>query len=391
MEIKLPDNSCTGCGACVQSCSFGAIEMHTGDDGFPYPVIDKDKCRECGQCMRSCHALEENTLRKPSSFFAAQIKDRDQLSKSSSGGIFYAFASNIIKNGGSVYGCIYDKHYNAVVSRTDSLSGLEPMRGSKYVWSDSALSFPEVKRDLEAGRYVLYSCLPCQAAGLRKYLNKQYENLFIVDVLCGGAPSPYAFQRYLETLTDEDGKQSLHFQFRDKEKYGAGVNCSYVLQGAKHHENWLENSFYFAFSSKVRISWRLSCYDCKYKSINRVSDLTIGDFWGVEKYHKNFKPRDGVSLIAINTDAGERLFHLVKDDLIVEKSEIQYAIEKNSLVNEISEGHVKAPDNRDAFFRTIREDGWEKADLEFLGARKKLLQKQKIRRLFRKLRHIMKG
>lgn len=390
MVINLPDNSCTGCGACMQSCGFGAIKMQTRDDGFLYPVIDNDTCRQCGQCMRSCHALGENTLQKPRSFFAAQLKDRDQLSKSSSGGIFYALASNVIKNNGVVYGCTFDDHYNAIVSRTDSLTGIRPMQGSKYVWSDPALSYPEVKKDLEAGRRVLYTCLPCQAAGLRKFLNKQYEYLFIVDVLCGGAPSPYAFQRYLETLTDENGKKTLCFQFRDKEKFGAGVDCSYVLNGVKYHENWLENSFYFAFCSKSRITWRMSCYNCHYKSISRVSDMTLGDYWGVEKHHKSFKPRDGVSLISINTEAGERLFELVKNDLITEKSDIHYATEKNSLVDEIDEGYVKVPENRDAFFNTLRAEGWDKADQRFLGKRKKLLQKQSIGRVIRKLRHMLK-
>ena len=390
MVINLPDNSCTGCGACMQSCGFGAIKMQTRDDGFLYPVIDNDTCRQCGQCMRSCHALGENTLQKPRSFFAAQLKDRDQLSKSSSGGIFYALASNVIKNNGVVYGCTFDDHYNAIVSRTDSLTGIRPMQGSKYVWSDPALSYPEVKKDLEAGRRVLYTCLPCQAAGLRKFLNKQYEHLFIVDVLCGGAPSPYAFQRYLETLTDENGKKTLCFQFRDKEKFGAGVDCSYVLNGVKYHENWLENSFYFAFCSKSRITWRMSCYNCHYKSISRVSDMTLGDYWGVEKHHKSFKPRDGVSLISINTEAGERLFELVKNDLITEKSDIHYATEKNSLVDEIDEGYVKVPENRDAFFNTLRAEGWNKADQRFLGKRKKLLQKQSIGRVIRKLRHMLK-
>ncbi|MBR6400425.1 MAG: Coenzyme F420 hydrogenase/dehydrogenase, beta subunit C-terminal domain [Firmicutes bacterium] len=391
MVIKLPDKSCTGCGACMQSCSFKAIKMQARDDGFLYPAINKDKCSQCGQCMRSCHALSKNERHKPISFFAAQVKDKNQLSMSSSGGIFYALASNVIKNNGVVYGCTFDKHYNAILSRADSLADIRAMQGSKYVWSDPSFSYPDVRHNLEDNRWVLYTCLPCQAAGLRKYLNKKYENLFIVDVLCGGAPSPYAFQKYLETLTDEAGKKTLCFQFRDKEKFGAGVNCSYMLNGVKHHENWLENSFYFAFCSKARITWRMSCYSCSYKSISRVSDMTIGDYWGVEKYHKNFKPRDGVSLISINTETGKRLFDLVKNDLITEESDVHYATEKNSLVDEINEGYVKIPKNREAFFYTLHTDGWNKADQKFLGKRKKLLLKQSIGRVIRKLKRMLKN
>lgn len=389
MEIKLPDISCTGCEACLHACKFGAINMVTSEDGFLYPAIDADKCVKCGQCINVCHAIGNSELmRKPSKYYAAQIKDKKTLHSSSSGGLFSALAKHILNCNGIVYGCIYDEDYNAKIVRAETLDQVKAMCGSKYVWSNSGKSYPKVKHDLEDGYEVLYTCLPCQAAGLRKYLKKEYSNLYVVDLLCGGAPSPYAFQKYLETITDHIGREKLDFQFRDKERFGAGVDCTYVQNGKKHYESWLENSFYFAFSSKARITWRQSCYGCNYKSINRVSDITIGDYWGVEKYHDTFNPKEGVSVVLINTEAGTRIFDTIKDSIEYEKSNVQYVIERNSLVMESKESHHSVPTERDAFFRTLHTHGWIEADKRFLGLRKTMLFKGKITKVRNKIRRL---
>lgn len=394
MDIQLPDTSCTGCGACMQTCVLGAITMELHEDGFPYPHINTEQCIRCGQCMKSCHALDStNMLNKTSYCYAAQIRNKDVLYHSTSGGLFFALAASILQNNGVVYGCIFDDNYNAIIKRVESFKQLAPIHGSKYVWSDSSTSYSEVERDLKAGRLVLYTSLPCQAAGLRKFLRKPYEKLYIVDVLCGGAPSPLAFQKYLQTLTDEAGKKDLQFQFRDKDRYGSGVNCTYFVNGRKHHETWLENSFYYGFSSKSRITWRRSCYGCNYKSIERVSDMTIGDYWGAEKYHSAFNPKDGVSVVLLNTDKGVEMFEKIKGEIQFEKSNVLFAIERNSLVKKIEEGHVQEPDNRADFFRTLSSKGWRAVDRKYLNSRKSILLKQTLAnistRIKRGLRHLL--
>lgn len=388
MNIQLPEISCTGCGACMQACEHGAIIMEPHEDGFLYPSINLAQCVHCGRCMKSCHALDSiNMLDKPLSCYAAQLRNEDTLFHSTSGGLFFALASYVFGRKGVVYGCIFDDDYNAIIKRAVSVEQLAPMHGSKYVWSSSSASYLQVLQDLKAGRMVLYSCLPCQAAGLRKFLRKPYENLYIVDVLCGGAPSPFAFQEYLRTLTDEDVKRDLQFKFRDKDRYGTGVNCTYFINGKKHHETWLENSFYFAFSSKSRITWRKSCYGCNYKSIARVSDITIGDYWGVEKYHDVFDPKEGVSIVLINTDKGADLFEHIKDQIIFEKSEVIYAIERNSLVGEIEEGHFQEPEQRADFFKILSSKGWKSADRKYLNLRKKMLLKQTLAGFSKRIQH----
>ncbi len=374
----------------MNTCSVGAITMEEQIDGFLYPQIDAEKCIKCGQCMKVCHALGFEGFNQPSQTYAAQVNDKDVLKVSTSGGLFYALAQSVLSESGTVYACNYDDDYNAFIQRFDAVEQIAPVHGSKYVWSDSSLSYPLVKKDLDDGKAVLYTGLPCQIAGLRKYLKKDYEKLFTVDVLCGGAPSPYAFQRYLDTLTDKEGRKNLRFQFRDKEKNGSSVCCTYYVNGVKHYENYLENSFYFAFCSKARISWRKSCYTCNYKSLSRASDMSIGDYWGVEKHHNDFKPKDGVSLVLINTDQGKRLFEKIKGSIKCVESKAEYAIEKNSLVKEPAEGHHKMPENREAFFEELRRSDWDTVDKKYLGNRHKILNKQKLTRIPRKLMRIFK-
>lgn len=390
MEIKLPDLSCTGCGACLQSCKISAITMKTADDGFLYPEIDQTKCIQCGQCMKSCHALGDIEYNKPSHCYAVQITDKKVLFESTSGGLFYALAKYIFQQQGVVYGCAFNENYDALIIRTESLEQAKPIHGSKYVWSECSKSYPLVKNDLEKGLTVLYTCLPCQASGLKKYLGKNYDNLFLVDVLCGGAPSPFAFQKYLETLTDNNGKGELQFQFRDKERFGSGVDCTYMHNGKKHYETWLENSFYFAFSSKSRITWRKSCYGCNYKSMKRVTDLTIGDYWGVENHHSGFNTKDGVSVALINTDKGDRLFDQIKESVQYTESNASFVTGRNSLVNEIEEGHVQIPADREDFFHTLHTDGWESADQKYLKLRQSKLRRKKISRIPQKLLRLLK-
>ena len=176
MNIQLPTTACTGCSACMNTCSVGAITMVEQTDGFLYPRIDDEKCIKCGQCMKACHALGFEGFRQPSQCYAAQIKDKDVLKASTSGGLFHALAESILSEGGAVYACNYDDDYNAFIQRFDAVEQIAPVHGSKYVWSDSSLSYPLVKKDLDDGKTVLYTGLPCQIAGLRKYLKKEVVN-----------------------------------------------------------------------------------------------------------------------------------------------------------------------------------------------------------------------
>lgn len=389
MEIILPESECTGCGVCREVCPAQAIRMSSGEDGFAYPFINTVQCMRCGRCMKLCPALSPIEKHVPLQCFAAQLRDKERLKSSSSGGLFSAFALEILNRGGAVYGCTYDKDCCAFIRRATVPDELVPMHGSKYVWSDASESYHAVANDLKEHRTVLFTGLPCQVAGLRAFLGRDDPLLYMVDILCGGAPSPFAFQEYLKTIASKTELKTLNFQFRDKDNNRTGVNCTYVVHGKKHHEDYLQNSFYFAFSSKSRITWRKSCYQCDYKSIRRVSDITIGDYWGYAEHYDRLDPNEGVSVALIGTEKGKELFESVQSRICSEASDWKYALPKNSLVLQEKEGHVVPPKDREAFFHTLRESGWKEAERRYLMTeeRKKLLLRKKpvVRKLLRLL------
>ena len=357
-------NQCTGCGACMKACPKGAISFQNDDEGFPSPLIDDEKCIECGQCNRVCPSVNFPASNKIRVSYAAQIKDKEALEKSTSGGMFTAFAREIFRRDGIVYGCVWDQDYNAVVVGAEDEYGLEAMRGSKYVWSWAGDTYPEIKKQLTDGRTVLFTGLPCQAAGLRNYLGKDYDNLYIIVFFCGGASSPYAFQEYLKTITKAVTKKELDFKFRDKSRYGVGVYISYNTKKGKNFQTYVENPYYFSYYTKV--SHRRSCYVCKYRYEQRIEDITIGDYWGVSKFHPELYSHDGVSALLINTDKGQELLDSVKNEIILLPTKVEYITEWNNLTLGDQRVEFKYVSFRKDFFKTLKKSGWGTAERRFL-------------------------
>ena len=188
------NNSCTGCGSCYNACPKNAISMQWDKYGFYKPVIDKEKCVNCGLCEKVCpidkfNSTNENTPK----VFALQINDEGQLYKSASGGAFAVLAKEVIAQGGAVYGVIYDDEMKVCHSRTETFDCLEKMYSSKYVQSNTKNTFKQAKEDLENEKTVLFSGTPCQIAGLKSFLKKDYQNLLTVDLVCHGSQSPLFF------------------------------------------------------------------------------------------------------------------------------------------------------------------------------------------------------
>lgn len=365
MELALHD-TCTGCGACAKACPKQAIEFQVDDEGFPTPKIQKEKCIECGICNRVCPVISIPEMNVVKEAFAAQILDRVALKDSTSGGLFTVFSREIFKHNGVVYGCVWDKEYNAVLTCAENEKEIEPMRGSKYVWSWAGDTFPKIRQNLEKGKVVLFTGLPCQVAGLKKFLRKDYENLFLIDCLCSGTPSPLAFQKYLDTICSSENRENLNLKFRDKNQYGVGVHITYTGKKKKTlpRGEHITNPYYYSFYS--HLIDRRSCYQCPYGTDRRVSDLTMCDYWGIANYHKELDIEAGVSGLLVNTAKGVALLDQVKHSLNLVPTKTEFIGKKNNLICDGQQRKRRIPANREAFFSVLTSSGWNEAEKRYL-------------------------
>ncbi len=301
---------CSACGACEQSCPKGCITFVEDGEGFLYPSVERDLCIECSLCERVCPIINRESTRVALKHYAAVSCSDDIRSRSSSGGIFTLLAQSVIAQGGVVFGARFDERWEVVHDFTESEEGLEPFRVAKYMQSRIGDSFKRVKQFLRSGRKVLFVGTPCQAAGLRRYLGGEHEGLLIVDFVCHGVASPKVWRGYLGELLTGDLDSISHISFRDKESGGEGYNFKIWDDSSKviYREPYGDNLYMRAMLRDLTL--RPSCYRCSSKLGRSTSDITIGDFWGVEALPLGFDDGGGVSLVMLNTDKGVANFSL---------------------------------------------------------------------------------
>lgn len=282
--IQINDKKdCCGCGACMLSCPSECISLKEDKEGFLYPHVNAELCINCGACERSCPVLNcelsEGVL--PDAYVA--YADDDVLREnSSSGGMFSLFAENILNSGGVVFGAAFDSDFTVHHIVVESVDELSKLRGSKYLQSRTENAFKEAEDYLKSGRKVLYTGTACQIAGLKRYLKRDYTNLYTVDVLCHGVPSPKVWKKYLEEQEKTHGAAVRRTFFRNK-KYGwktYAVSLDFSNETV-YERIFKEDSFMKLFLGNICL--RPSCHDCKFKGLSRPSDITIGDCWGIEK------------------------------------------------------------------------------------------------------------
>lgn len=336
-NIKSIDNyidvkkECTGCGACKNICPVDAISIIPNEDGFFNPIIEREKCVNCGLCSKHCIVLDHKYLHNSAPDCYAVCADDNTRETSSSGGAFTVIATNIIKNDGIVCGAAFDSEFNVIHKIAHKIDDLEELKGSKYYQSNTGFVFREIKNNLESGKTVLFTGMPCQVAGLCSFLGKDYPNLYTVDLLCHGITSKKVFDKYSQDIFH--GKKLLDVKFKAKKPWGwhAGVNA--VFQDGSTYSKPLETDlFYVAYLQGV--SKNTPCGNCLFNHLPRQGDITIGDFWGIEKFDKNLNDNKGTSLVLVNSEKGKNLLKSILGNFArYKKVPLSYAISGNGSIS----------------------------------------------------------
>lgn len=365
---------CCGCAACVQKCPKQCISLKEDSEGFLYPTVDANTCIDCGLCEKVCPIINEGISHTPLKVYAAINKDENIRMQSSSGGIFTLLAENIINEDGVVFGARFDEDWQVRLDYTETIEGIAAFRGSKYVQARTEDTYRQAETFLKAGRKVLFTGTPCQIAGLKKFLKKEYNNLLAVDFVCHGVPSPKVWSRYLEELLACQGEKNtvsfssipqsfserkshvLGISFRDKslgwKKYSFVLRHNLTKATAAGKQNSVsfsdmhrENTFMRLFLSDIIL--RPSCYDCHCKEGKSGADITIADFWGIGNISPEMDDDKGTSLVLIQTEKGQQTFSTL--DIVKKEHTYEEASRSNQGLKSVCKPHPK----RDGFWMKI--------------------------------------
>lgn len=327
--------------------------MCADEEGFLYPVISTEKCISCGKCKRVCPCLQQTPLMQEwkTRAFVVRIKDEAVLTESTSGGGFSAIARQICDEGGVVIGAAFDEEFHIVHKVTSNYRDISKFRGSKYAQSELGETFSDIKRLLQQGEVVLFSGTPCQVAGVKKYLGKNYKNLYTIDIVCRSIPSPKLWNEFIKTVVPQGVKQ---VRFRNKTYgYHSGTFIVEFKNGKIISSSNRVNKYMKAFH--MNICSRPSCYDCKFKSVERVSDFTLFDCWHPEKLINGFRDDDkGYTGCLVHSNKGLELLENIKTWTWVYNVDVKKAL---SFTGGMAEHSVIRPIVRSEFYTTLTEIG----------------------------------
>lgn len=355
MKLFINKEDCCGCSACMSICPKKAINMEKDEKGFIYPQIDEKKCVDCGLCKKACGFIndyDKSELLNESIVYAARYNDDNARKKSSSGGIFYALSEYVLENGGVVYGAVFDDEFNVKHIRAITREDRDKQLGAKYVQSSIGSSYRDARKDLEEGRLVLFTGTPCQIASLQTFLNKHYDNLIKCDIICHSVPSPKVFKEYIKELENRYDSKVKRYSFRGKGQrvISQAVKVDFE-DGKKYSKGDIAYDPFGALFGSDKIS-RPSCFKCKFTNMERPSDITIGDFWGIQKAVPGFADKNGTSVIIVNTDKGIDTINKINMNLTMVKSSFDKCPHKNLRKNS------KKPIDYDKAWEDYKNNGY---------------------------------
>lgn len=313
-HLYIKKEECCGCGACLDICGKNAIRMVIDQEGFRYPKIDRGLCVECGQCEKVCPVKKQSGKKEaPRQYFGVQAKNKAVRYASSSGGVFPVLAEYVFQKQGVVYGAAYDKNMRVVHREIRSREELDAVKRTKYVQSSLEGIYRKIEARLKKNQWVLFCGTPCQAEGLRLYLKQPYPRLVLADLICYGVPSPGIWKDYVKHLEKKRDGKMTDFSFRDKRMRDNGHTCSYVIGGKEYSSSLYRDSYCRMYFSNNIL--RPSCYECKFCTVERSSDFTLGDFWGIEKVNMEMDDGMGSSIVILHTDQARKIWKEVQDEL----------------------------------------------------------------------------
>lgn len=360
---------CCGCSACEQACPAHCITLSADEEGFCYPLVNRDACINCCLCEKVCPVKNPEKERRPIRVFAAINVEEQVRQRSSSGGVFTPIAESVLAKGGFVFGVRFDADWNVVFDHATDSSQLQFFRGSKYVQADMRNVFTEIQDCLRRQKPVLYVGTPCQVAGLRKFLGRDYDQLLLVDILCEGVPSPKLWKRYLHEELDRLCKRNsrhgvklsqenvtiTNVSFRNKEKgwksYAFSLSASQVSKDGnivRELSPYVGRNSMYLQALIHYLTLRPICYECPFKSSRSHSDITIADYWGIQHQHPEMDDDKGTSMVYLNTEKGVKAFPYGKYRLL----ETHY--EEALCFNNV-ESSVKKHPSRDLFYAKLDE------------------------------------
>lgn len=369
--------ACTLCMTCINSCTKNAITIVRDCYGYDYPRIDEEKCIGCGRCKSICNKRHDIRKTMPKQGYAAQMRDKDAIKKSATGGVIQTIAKKIVREGGVCYGAalIHDNGAFAVEHiRAVNMEELERIFNSKYMPSRIGENYKHVRNDLKAGYRVLFSGTPCQVQGLKTYLGKEYDNLLTVDIVCHGVPSEAIFNDYIKAVEKIDRIHITDYIFRDKKiTWGSNYCLKYYKVGDKskkqrwrHHAKEVSSFSTYYLNSDIL---RENCYHCELSQMERVSDLTCGDFWSIEREapecigsgSDDIKIKKGTNCVLANSDKGVKIIESLNEEMVLKKVSCEAIRHSNSHLM----GGVKKGNRREEILEEYKNNGYLEIEKRF--------------------------